>query len=99
MARKKSLPKYLLIDEEQLLEIPLESLQSLSVKEAIYYGTAASIAIQVRLRQDALTGDLFVGKIKVVEGLEASLKVLYEVYPFLSYIIHSYTKNNKVAVA
>jgi hypothetical protein len=72
---------YLLKKGDKFYMIPSQVVESLSIDEAFKLGLAAQVELRRQLLQDALGGDHYIEDVKVVDGLEASLKKLGEMFP------------------
>lgn len=54
--------------------------ESLSVDEAFKLGLVAQVELRKQLLEDAVNGDHYIENVKIVDGLEASLKKLGEIF-------------------
>lgn len=83
--RKKKLkepePMFLLKRGNEFYLLPASVLDSLAADEIYRLGIAAYIEQRRQLMQDALEGDHYINDIKVVDGLESSLRKLEEKFP------------------
>ncbi len=75
--------KPLLKQNNELCFVPSSVLDSLSASEIYSLGIAAYVEQRRQLMQDALFGDHYLNGIKIVDGLELSLKKIEEKLPDL----------------
>ena len=85
-ATKKVTPPeqmFLLKRNNEYYLLPASVLNSLSVEEIYRLGMTVYIEQRRQLMQDAVLGDHYVDDIKVVDGLELSLRKIEEILPNL----------------
>lgn len=81
---KKNVPtSFLLKKGDKFYMVPISIVNTLSPEEAFRLGVIARAEQRRQLLEDAVKGDHYINDIKVVEGLETSLRKLEELYPFM----------------
>lgn len=63
--------------------VPAQVVNTLTPEEAFRLGLIARAEQRRQLLEDAIKGDHYINNVRVVEGLETSLKKLEELYPFI----------------
>lgn len=63
--------------------VPIHVVNNLTPEEAFRLSLIARAEQRRQLLEDAIKGDHYINNIKVVEGLETSLRKLEELYPFV----------------
>lgn len=83
-AKKPTAPTaYLLKRGDKFYMVPANIVDTFSIEEAFRLAIVAHAEQRKQLLEDALRGDHYINNIKVVDGLEASLKKLDEIFPAL----------------
>lgn len=86
---KQSVPtSYLLKRGDKFYMVPANVVDTFTIEEAFRLAMVAHIEQRKQLLEDALKGDHYINNVKVVDGLEASLKKLNEIFPALIEQIH-----------
>lgn len=81
---RKAVPtSFLLKRDDRFYMIPASVVDSFTPEEAFRFGLIAKLEQRKQLLEDAVKGDHYINNIKVVEGLEISLRKLEELYPFI----------------
>ena len=92
---KKNTPtSFLLKKGDKFYMVPASVVDTLTPEEAFRLGLIAKMEQRKQLLEDALKGDHYINDIKVVEGLEVSLRRLEELHPFIKQQIET-ASNNK----
>jgi hypothetical protein len=82
--KKPNVPTaYLLKRGDKFYMVPANVVDTLTIEEAFRLALIAHAEQRRQLLEDALKGDHYINNIKVVDGLEASLKKLDEMFPAL----------------
>jgi hypothetical protein len=89
---------FLLKKDDKLYIFPNEIMNALTIDEAFTLGMSAHIEQRRQLLQDATQGDHYIESIKVVDGLESSLKRLEELFPKIRKQIADFDKGYHVRI-
>lgn len=82
-AKKVESKSFLLKRDDRFYMVPSSVIATLSADEAFRLGITAVMEQRKQLLADALEGDHYINNVKVVDGLEASLQKLDELFPSL----------------
>lgn len=95
----KTIERYLIKKSDKLFLVPVKTLEELGPVDAFQVAVDSHFAQRHQLVLDATKGDHFVDDLKVVDGLEASLRKFEALYPsikeHLKYIDNS-SKYSKI---
>lgn len=80
---KKTEPSFILKRGNTFYIVSDIVISTLSADDAFRLGMAAMIEQRRQLIEDAYTGDRYINNIKIVDGLEATLKKLNEMFPMM----------------
>lgn len=83
---------YLLKRDDKFYNVPGHMIDTLSVEEAFRLGLSAHLEQRRQLLEDAIKGDHYIEDVKVVQGLEDSLKKLEELFPSIRQQILDFDK-------
>ena len=93
--KKPAVPTaYLLKRGDKFYMVPADVVDTLTIEEAFRLALIAHAEQRRQLLEDAVKGDHYINNIKVVDGLEVSLRKLDEMFPALREQVSSLHNGN-----